>query len=85
MAALGVDAPARHTDVAEQKLKHGRRVDELHRVAVLGPTERVENRSRATRATRRANDFGRAFELLDGTATDLGHFLRGVARVVNLQ
>ena len=52
MAALRIDAAARHADVAEQQLQHRRGVDELNRVAVLRPAERVEDRARAVRLCR---------------------------------
>ena len=46
VAAQRVEPAARPADVAEQQLQHRRRVNELHRVAVVRPAERVHDRAR---------------------------------------
>ena len=85
MAALRIYAAAGHPDIAEQKLQHRRRVDELHRMAVLRPAERIEDRSRAARAAGGANDLRDTVEFLDRATTNLGDALRGVAGIMLLQ
>ena len=85
MASLSVDAPSGDSNVAQQKLHHGSRVDELDGVAVLGPAQGIKNRSSPIGTACGADDLGRAFEFFDGAAADFSHFLGRVPLVVLLQ
>ena len=82
MAALGIDTAARHPDVAEDELEHGGRVNQLHRVAVLRPAQRIQDGPLPVGLSRGADDRGGFFELLGRAAADRGHGLGRVARTV---
>ena len=59
VAAQRVEAAAGPADVAEQQLQHRRGVNELHRVAVMRPAERVHDRAGAIGRAGGRDELGR--------------------------
>ena len=82
MPSLRVDTTPGHPDVPEQKLQHRRGVDELNRVGVLRPTERVEDGAGAACPPRRADDLGSPFELGRRASANRRDLRRRIASVV---
>ena len=65
----------------EQQLQHRGRVNQLHRVAVMRPAERVHDRAGAIRRVGRGDQLGHPGEILGRAAADVRDHLRRVARV----
>ena len=81
VAAQRVQPAAGASDVAQQQLQHRREVDQLHRVAVMRPTQGVHDRSCAVGRIGRGDDLGRFEEIFRPTAADARYHFGRVARV----
>ena len=82
--AQGVDAPARHADVAQQQLHHGRAADHLRAGRMLGPAQSVEDRHGLARLRAGGDLFPDFFHRILRHAADLTGQFQGVAAVVLL-
>ena len=71
MSPESVDAAAGHADIAEQKLEHGGRVDELDGEAVVRPTERVHDGADAIGCISGCDDLGGLDEIPGFAAANL--------------
>src|SRR5208282_4180432 len=81
MSPESVDPATGHADIAEQKLEHRGRVDELDGEAVVRPTEGVHDGADLVGQVGGGDDLGGLLEVLGRTATDGGDHGRCVARV----
>ena len=84
VTAQRIQPAASPPDVAQQQLQHRRRVDELHRVAVMRPAERVKDSAGLLRGARRGDEVGHLHELVGAAAANLRDLRRRVARVERL-
>src|SRR5262245_40265217 len=85
MAAHCHDPPARTSDISEQQLDYGCRANHLNPGRVLGPSERVDNRTGALAARVTREQFGDADYLGGRASADLRDGLWGVAREMAAQ
>ena len=81
VTAQRVEPAAGPPDVAEQQLQHRRGVNQLHRVAVMRPAERIHDRADAIGRMGRGDELRRLHEVVGAAAADVRDRVRRVARI----